>query len=459
MRKILAVVLSVAFVLSGFAINTSDVRADYTPSFTTVGSGNGWQYMTTNEAYTGDEAREDFQVEGGTTWDDYPHFIWYGYPTFPWDLSPTNTMTAGLYAQRVNEWNKIAFYFRSPLKTIQKTGKYRVTWNAQHDLDTYYSATRYFIQLLDKDGNSLYKNKHCPKCDGDGSDCPYCVDLNNSTTNGDPESHECICCNNPYGSCIRCEYEYFGADTGQGEDQELSFDVDLQAGEQVRIQYARNNGYGLTVKQATINELHTITIGDDEYEVEDGDDFHLPAGPEYGYLIDDELYPSDNDITVDKDIVAIPINTLNLNMQKGACIRLNSPAGIAYQTIIETESALLNSNVFTAGTLITPEDYYDEFGKRTLDLDSKYLFINVENIGWLNNTPGYFRGGVINILPSNYDRDFVAKSYVTLNYVNNTKRTVYSSLSDIRNIKQVANALIERNDETITDFIRTLAES
>ena len=397
-------------------------------------------------------------VEGGTTWDDYPHFVWIGYPMFPWDLMPPTPQNAGIYTNRVNAWNKIAYYFRSPVKTINKAGKYRVTWKAQHDLATYNTATRYFIQLVDTDGNLLYKSKTCPKCYGDGSDCDYCIYMNTSTVDGDPESHDCTCCKDANDSCIRCEYDYFG-EFVSGDDQELSFDVDIPAGKQVRIVYARNNGYGITVKQATINELHTVTIGDDEYTVEDGDDFHLPEGPEYGYLIDDELYPSDYDITVDKDIVAIPINKLDISMYNGASIRKSPPAGIAFGARIDTEAALLNSSVYESGMLITTFDMYHEEGDYVLDLNSTYDVKRIKNNGWLPNNFGSFRCGIVNLQAENNTVDYIARAYVKLNYVNNTNRVVYSGMSDKRNIKQVANLLIEKNlPGEVTDFVRQCAQ-
>ena len=35
-------------------------------------------------------------------------------------------------------------------------------------------------------------------------------------------------------------------------------------------------------------------------------------------------------------------------------------------------------------------------------------------------------------------RNFIARAYVTINYTDGTSKTVYSGMSDVRNIKQIA---------------------
>ncbi len=133
--------------------------------------------MTINANTDNDGPRETFAVEGGTTWDDYPTFTWTGYPLHPmltpW-ISPTDTMTAGLYAKNVNEWNVIAYFFKSPVYTVQNTGTHTVSWNAVHNLSVYNTATRYYIQLIDANtGEVLYTNPKCVNC-GSGENCEAC---------------------------------------------------------------------------------------------------------------------------------------------------------------------------------------------------------------------------------------------------------------------------------------------
>ena len=80
MKKIISLVCIVAILFAGFTFSPTKVKADYTREYTTIGNGNGWQYMTINANEDNDGPRETFQVEGGTSWDDLPKWTWYGYP-------------------------------------------------------------------------------------------------------------------------------------------------------------------------------------------------------------------------------------------------------------------------------------------------------------------------------------------------------------------------------------------
>lgn len=463
MKRLIAITLSLAMIFAGFAYAPKTVKADYVREYTTVGSGNGWQYMTINANDDNDGPRETFQVEGGTSWNDLPTFTWYGYPLHPFltpNISPTDPMTAGIYANNVMKWNVIAYFFKSPVYTVQTSGTHTVKWNAIHNLSVYNTATRYYIQLVDANtGEVLYTNPKCVNCSS-GENCEACERFAQYGHNYEfVEQYQCD------DTCTCCEdgernrFNYFG-EYVNGEEQPITFDVDLQAGQQVQILYARNNGSQLTVTEASIEEpkvYHNVVIeGKQTYQVEHGTEFTLPEGVEYGYLIDGQLYPAGYKITVNSDITATPIETLSLQMAPGATIRTGPPAGIGFIARVNTNQKLLQSNAYKTGMLITCEDIYIKNGEK-LDCNSDYMMFDVANDGWLDNVVGTYRCGVINIKPYNYTRDFISRGYIKLNYVTGETRIVYSPMSAARNIVQVARSMIAADDEDVNDFIREIA--
>lgn len=62
-------------------------------------------------------------------------------------------------------------------------------------------------------------------------------------------------------------------------------------------------------------------------------------------------------------------------------------------------------------------------------------------------------------IKNNYERDFIARAYFQLTYKDGTKSNIiYSDYSDKRNIKQVANAILQNGkDEEKTDFVKQCA--
>ena len=463
MKRIIVAVLCLAMTFSIVTLIPKTVKADYVREYTTVGNGNGWQYMTINANEDNDGPRETFQVEGGTSWSDLPTFTWIGYPLHPmltpW-ISPTDTMTAGLYAKNVNEWNVIAYFFKSPVYTVQRSGTHTVNWNAVHNLSVYNTATRYYIQLIDADtGEVLYTNPKQVNC-STGENCEACERFAQYGHNYEfVEKYQCDETCTAIKNGERNRFNYFG-EYVNGDEQPLSFDVDLDAGQRVQILYARNNGSQLTVTEASISEpkvYHSVEIeGKQTYQVEHGTEFTLPEGVEYGYLIDGDLYPAGHKITVTKDIVATPIETLNMQVAPGATIRTGPPAGIGFLARANTNQKLLQSSAYKTGFLITCEDIYIKNGEK-LDCDSTYMLFDVENEGWYNNTLGTYRCGVINIKPYNYTRNFIARAYIKLNYKTGETRIVYSPMTDVRNIVQVAQSMVAADDEMVNDFIREIA--
>ena len=72
---------------------------------------------------------------------------------------------------------------------------------------------------------------------------------------------------------------------------------------------------------------------------------------------------------------------------------------------------------------------------------------------------GTYCAGVEGINKNNYERSFIARAYFQLNYQDGTKSdVVYSDYSDVRNIKQIANPILQNGkDEEKTDFVKQCA--
>ena len=92
--------------------------------------------------------------------------------------------------------------------------------------------------------------------------------------------------------------------------------------------------------------------------------------------------------------------------------------------------------------LITANDLFIELGGNELTLDSAYTFKNVVNTGWFAGNTGTYRAGISGVTSENYIRKFIARGYATLTYTDGDTTVVYSGMSPVRSIQQVAQAAI-----------------
>ena len=160
-------------------------------------------------------------------------------------------------------------------------------------------------------------------------------------------------------------------------------------------------------------------------------------------------YASGEKITVNSDITVTSIK-LNVAMQKGASVRLATPTGLRFQTVITSEndiaaSDILNKDFVTTGTLITTFDLFSANGN-VLDKDSKYTNLDIANSGWYNDEVGKFCGSIIKIKTGNYEKKFVGVGYATITYHNGDKYSIYADVNETdnaRSIYYVANAVKE----------------
>lgn len=182
-----------------------------------------------------------------------------------------------------------------------------------------------------------------------------------------------------------------------------------------------------------------VTIDGVEVPVSDG---KVTLGDaKYGYLCDGEMYAPNTTIDVVQDMVFTSVNELSVTIAEGAGIRYTGASGMRFRSTITSDNMeAVDSAAVSEGTLITAQDIFEANGE-TLTLESDYTKVNVENSGWYNGQTGTYYGAICNIIESNYVRNFTARAYVTINYVNADAVTIYSDMGSVRSVSQVAAAV------------------
>ena len=195
---------------------------------------------------------------------------------------------------------------------------------------------------------------------------------------------------------------------------------------------------------------YTVTVDGAPTSVAEGSTYTFGDNAQGYYDATNSVaYASGEKITVNSDITVTSIK-LNVAMQKGASVRLATPTGLRFQTVITSEndiaaSDILNKDFVTTGTLITTFDLFSANGN-VLDKDSKYTNLDIANSGWYNDEVGKFCGSIIKIKTGNYEKKFVGVGYATITYHNGDKYSIYADVNETdnaRSIYYVANAVKE----------------
>lgn len=204
------------------------------------------------------------------------------------------------------------------------------------------------------------------------------------------------------------------------------------------------------VVSATEKTKYKVTVDGTPTEVEEGSTYTFGDNAQ-GYYdkTNSVAYASGEKITVNSDITVTSIK-LNVAMQKGASVRLATPTGLRFQTVITSgndiaASDILNKDFVTTGTLITTFDLFSANGN-VLNKDSKYTNLDIANSGWYNDEVGKFCGSIIKIKTDNYEKKFVGVGYVTIKYNNGKTYSVCADVNETdnaRSIYYVANAVKE----------------
>ena len=187
---------------------------------------------------------------------------------------------------------------------------------------------------------------------------------------------------------------------------------------------------GVKVISAPSTTCKVTVDGGTPETVEKGSKYTLGDNT-YGYTIDGTNYKPGSEITVNEDITVTSINVA-LTMTDGAGIKLSDPTGIRFQANLDT-----NASIKESGMLLSAKDFMDAANVTELTTDASVEKVNIPN----GTGTGKYIGALVNINNQNYGRDFTARAYVTISY-EDSDVTYYSEKSMTRNIKDVANGLI-----------------
>lgn len=185
---------------------------------------------------------------------------------------------------------------------------------------------------------------------------------------------------------------------------------------------------------------YTVSIDGTEKQYEEGATIAVPAdGQGYYNVAKKEAYAPGTELTVNENMTLKSIK-LNVTMTAGASIRLAAPTGLRFQTTVTSGNEIavddildLKTGTVTTGTLITTLDLYKTHENK-LTKDSDYTFLDIANDGWFNDgtktETRKFCGSIIKIQSGNYDREFIAVGYATINYSNGKPKTVYANVTE-----------------------------
>lgn len=196
---------------------------------------------------------------------------------------------------------------------------------------------------------------------------------------------------------------------------------------------------------------YTVSIDGTEETYEEGDSISVPTeGQGYYDVTKKVAYAPGTVLPVNENMTLKSIK-LNVTMTPGASIRLAAPTGLRFQTTVTSGNDIaaddildLKTGTVTTGTLITTLDLYKANGN-TLTKDSTYTVLDIVNDGWFGEESkketGKFCGSIIKIQSGNYDREFIAVGYATINYSNGKPKTVYAevTVNNAKSIQYVAN--------------------
>ena len=197
------------------------------------------------------------------------------------------------------------------------------------------------------------------------------------------------------------------------------------------------------VYESLIPHYNVIVDGNIVETLSEGEVFTLGEA-EFGYYCEGKMYPAGYNFAVRDDVEFESVNELSVNMTYGAAIRMREPSGLAFEAKVNCDKAdvLKSQSVISQGMLITANDLLESSQSQLL-LNSSCIHKNIINSGWYKEEIGRYRASIVNIVPSNYIRSFVARAYVTVNYIDGTETTIYSRISSERSVAYVAERIAE----------------
>ena len=213
------------------------------------------------------------------------------------------------------------------------------------------------------------------------------------------------------------------------------------------ITLVMNNG-DMKTFAIKVNTPAKATVNGEEQPITDGK-IILPdenTNNKFGYYCNGKFYKSGEEVTVEGNMDFVSVADLNVKLTNGAAIRIDKgeSGGIKFKSdvsincgIEDKKDDILSSKYITTGTLITTSDILN-------DNDLNHSFtgtkIDVVNSGWYSKDNYDFCASIVNIVPTNYVRKFVATSYVKVKYNDGEEKIVYSG-DDSAGIKKVSRSI------------------
>ena len=168
-----------------------------------------------------------------------------------------------------------------------------------------------------------------------------------------------------------------------------------------------------------------------------GDYFTVPNTYELGYMDANDsskVYKPGTKITLTEDLDLTAIKSVNVTTgTAGASVRLSkSSPGIAFEANAGVNgSKPIFSSAFTYGMVIAPEDiYYSDLNESLVPTNDKTKTADVriqDEEDFFDSDTGLFKAGIMNLKQFNYDRNFIARSYVEIGYTDGSTQKVYSA--------------------------------
>ncbi len=209
---------------------------------------------------------------------------------------------------------------------------------------------------------------------------------------------------------------------------------------------------------------YTVSIDGVPQDYKEGATIVVPADGQGYYDAEKKVaYAPKEVITVDRNITVTSIR-LNVAMESGAGIKLNTPTGLRFKTnITGTTDILSQSDIIKTGTIITASDILDGGTVDDNFVKSNKLKLNIENEnnGWYGKTVGTFCASIVELQEENYARDFVGVGYVTIKYNNKTDKTIYAPSGTVRAVATVAQNIknskaIYQDGKTYYNYLKSL---
>ena len=224
--------------------------------------------------------------------------------------------------------------------------------------------------------------------------------------------------------------------------------IDAKPGEEKVFRITLTNTSFLIRVVGEESEQYTATVDGEEQPITDGK-IILPdenTNNKFGYYCNGKFYKSGEEVTVEGNMDFVSVADLNVKITNGAAIRIDKgeSGGIKFKSdvsincgIEDKKDDILSSKYITTGTLITTSDILN-------DNDLNHSFtgtkIDVVNSGWYSKDNYDFCASIVNIVPTNYLRKFVATSYVKVKYNDGDEKIVYSG-DDSAGIKKVSRSI------------------